>query len=95
MVGEEIVRSNKMTRGSVPFKNTRTREEVNMERSRAVVSVDLPMIFFDNKLILDKKINCVLKSVEKGVCVTVRHSMTERVMYPPTLTLTLTLTLSA
>ena len=32
-----------------PFKRTRTREEVNMQWSRDVVSAGLPMSFFDNK----------------------------------------------
>ena len=49
VVGEEIVSASKMSRGSGPFKSTRTREEVNMQWARSVVPVGLPMSFFDNK----------------------------------------------
>ena len=49
MVGEEIGIASKMARGSGPFKNTRTREEVNMDWARAAVSAGLPISFFDNK----------------------------------------------
>jgi hypothetical protein len=46
---EEIVSASKIVRGSDPFKNTRTREEVNMQWVRSSVSAGLPMRFFDNK----------------------------------------------
>ena len=49
VVGEEIGNASKMARGSGPFKSTRTREEVNMQWARDVVSAGLPMSFFDNK----------------------------------------------
>ena len=48
-MGEEIGSASKMARGSGPFKNTRTREEVNMQWVRAAVSAGLPIRFFDNK----------------------------------------------
>ena len=49
MVGEDIDRVSKMARGSVPFKSTRTREEVNMQWVRDAVSDGFSMNFFDNE----------------------------------------------
>jgi hypothetical protein len=49
VVGEEIGSVSKISRGSGPFKSTRTREEVNMQWARVAVSAGLPMSFFDNK----------------------------------------------
>ena len=45
----DVERFDKKSRLVVPFKKVRTREEVDFQWARAVVSAGLPMSFFDNE----------------------------------------------
>ena len=51
--------------GEETIKSTRTRKEMNMQWTRAEVSVGLPMSFFDNKEVL-KTVPAVLFTTECG-----------------------------